>query len=358
MKLIHCADLHLDSRMTANLSGAKPALRREEIRQNFRRLVEEGERAGVGIFLVAGDLFDEAVPTKRSRKYVLDVIAAHPNLLFYYLSGNHDGKETLQEVSPVLPENLFLFGEDWTTYTPVAGLTITGSIRPDPETLSPLPADSCNLLLLHGQIANGVGRPSSELLYLDRYKGKNLDYLALGHLHSYSEDRLDARGVYCYSGCLEGRGFDECGEKGYVLLELDGKRLSHTFVPFAKRKIHRVDCDVTDCASTLELEDRIDRAVEGISPDDYVRVTLCGSYLPDTLSVLSTDAARLEGRFFYAEIENKAKPGWDIEQLKTDISLKGEFVRTVLADKTLSPEIAERVITCGLLALRGDDTIL
>ena len=358
MKLIHCADLHLDSPMTARLSDQKSRLRREEIRQNFRRLVEEGAANGVGIFLIAGDLFDEKTPTKKSRKYVLDVISSHPDLLFYYLSGNHDGKETLQEVSPILPANLFLFDEGWTTYTPAPGLTITGSTKPDAETLDALPTDSCNILMLHGQVANGVGRPSGELLYLDRYKEKNLDYLALGHLHSYSEERLDPRAVYCYSGCLEGRGFDECGDKGYILLETEGNTLSRKFVPFAKRRIHRIECDVTDCTSALELEERIDRAVANISEEDYVRVIFSGSYLPDSLSTLTPDDHRLSERFFYGETRNEAKLKLRREDYEKDISLKGEFVRTVLNDVTLTPELAEQVILCGLRALTGEEPIL
>ena len=47
-------------------------------------------------------------------------------------------------------------------------------------------------------------------------KNKNIDYLALGHVHKYKMEKLDNRGIYCYSGCLEGRGFDECGDKGCV----------------------------------------------------------------------------------------------------------------------------------------------
>ena len=52
-------------------------------------------------------------------------------------------------------------------------------------------------------------------------KNKNIDYLALGHIHGYKEAPLDGRGKYCYPGCLEGRGFDECGKKGFVLLNIE-----------------------------------------------------------------------------------------------------------------------------------------
>ena len=147
MKLIHTADLHLDSPMTAHLSIEKAKQRREELRRNFGRLAEEGERLGVDCILISGDLFDEKAPSKRSRKYVLDVIAEHPALRFFYLSGNHDGKEVLSEVGK-LPDNLFLFDENWTTYTPFPGLTITGSTHPDASTLNALPESFCNILLL------------------------------------------------------------------------------------------------------------------------------------------------------------------------------------------------------------------
>ena len=61
--------------------------------------------------------------------------------------------------------------------------------------------------------------------YVSDYHYKNIDYLALGHIHKYKQAELDQRGVYCYSGCLEGRGFDECGEKGFVLLDIDEESL-------------------------------------------------------------------------------------------------------------------------------------
>lgn len=75
-----------------------------------------------------------------------------------------------------------------------------------------------------------VGRDNpddSENLNLNRLRGKGIDYLALGHIHQHREEKLDDRGIYVYSGCLDGRGFDECGEKGFVLVETGGGRV-HT----------------------------------------------------------------------------------------------------------------------------------
>ena len=39
MKMIHCADLHLDSKMESNLSAEKARERREELLQTFERMV-------------------------------------------------------------------------------------------------------------------------------------------------------------------------------------------------------------------------------------------------------------------------------------------------------------------------------
>ena len=39
MRLIHCADLHLDARMTANLTAEKARERRRELLLTFVRLV-------------------------------------------------------------------------------------------------------------------------------------------------------------------------------------------------------------------------------------------------------------------------------------------------------------------------------
>lgn len=61
-------------------------------------------------------------------------------------------------------------------------------------------------------------------------RGRGIDYLALGHVHSFRQEKLDEQGIWCYSGCLEGRGFDECGTKGYVMLETVAQHLVPTFV--------------------------------------------------------------------------------------------------------------------------------
>ena len=58
MKLIHCADLHLDSSMTTHLTKEKAKERKAELLASFNRMMEYADRKNVSAVLIAGDLFD------------------------------------------------------------------------------------------------------------------------------------------------------------------------------------------------------------------------------------------------------------------------------------------------------------
>ena len=351
MKLIHCADIHLDSPMETNLSADKARERKLEIRSTFARLVRTAADEGVEAVLIAGDLFDGARVTKSTENYVLDLIASHPMIDFFYLSGNHDQGSTLANTAQ-LPANLYTFGKLWSTYRR-GNVAITGASVPDADTLS-LNAEDVNILLLHGQERRSAGVAGEDIIHLGRFKNKNIDYAALGHIHEHRVMRLDARGTAAYSGCLEGRGFDECGTKGYVLLNIEGGRVSHRFVPFATRTLHTVECDVTGFSSGLDLEERMLASVAHIVAADMVKVVLTGTCPTETMLDLSHLRGVLTERFYFAKIKDETRLSINAEDYAHDISLKGEFVRRVMAS-SLSETEKERVIACGFRALSGEE---
>lgn len=350
MKLIHCADLHLDSPMESNLPADRARERRGEILATFKKLIQLADENGADAILISGDLFDSKRTAKRTEQYVLELIREHPDLSFFYLAGNHDSGNRWLE-TPALPENLHLFGDHWTSYA-IDDVYITGSEAPDPELLN-LPADKVNILLLHGQAAKGNGN-AADVIPFGKYKNKNIDYLALGHLHAYQVASLDTRGIACYSGCLEGRGFDECGQKGYVLIEIKNGHLTQALIPFAKRTLHEVHCDLTDCPSQLEIEKRMLRSVEAIQRQDLVKVVLEGSISAELLIETSALGRLLEERFYFAKVVDKTTLQIFPEDYSHDVSLKGEFVRRVMASP-LSQQEKYQVIACGFRALSGEE---
>ena len=351
MKLIHCADIHLDSPMETNLSADKARERKLEIRSTFSRMVRVAVEEGVEAILIAGDLFDGARVTKSTENYVLDLIASSPMIDFYYLSGNHDRGSAMANASQ-LPSNLYTFGKLWSTYRR-GNVAITGAATADADTLS-LNSDDVNILLLHGQERRSAGVAGEDIIHLGRFKNKNVDYAALGHIHEHRVLRLDARGVAAYSGCLEGRGFDECGTKGYVLLTIEGSRVLHRFVPFATRTLHTVECDITGVTSELELEQRMLASVAEIAQKDMVKVLLTGTCSADLILDLTHLRSLLCEKFYFAKVKDETRLLINAEDYAHDISLKGEFVRRVMAS-SLSQSEKERVIACGFRALSGEE---
>ena len=89
MKLIHCADLHLGSRMESGLPPAKAQERRMELLHTFVNMVERASSEGVEAMLLCGDLFDtEQGVCPGTRVVVQKYDARHTRrFMFYYLRG-------------------------------------------------------------------------------------------------------------------------------------------------------------------------------------------------------------------------------------------------------------------------------
>lgn len=344
MKFLHCADLHLDAALRSGLPAEKARERRSELLSAFTRLADAATNCGAAAVIIAGDLFDRSAVTLRTRRFVTETIASHPSVDFLLLPGNHDGRRF--ELGESLPENLKLFGEDWTSFE-YGDVFITGATVCDPASLS-LDQSRVNVVVLHG--ADGQDFKLREL------KNRGIDYLALGHYHSFSETKIDRRGVACYSGCLEGRGFDECGEKGYVLLDFDGKKLSHEFVPCSDRVVSIIDVDLTEGKSLNSQRELILSSLDGVDRRGMVRVNVVGNYELGRENYFDTITRELEREFFHFEISDSSILYIDPADYKNDVSLKGEFIR--LCMKEISDEAERsRVISCGIRALRGEELL-
>lgn len=348
MKLIHCADVHLDAPLESVFPPDAAAKYRRAVLANFASLVTLADESGADALLIAGDLFDSDNTSEKTVRYVLELFRDHPDLSVFYLAGNHDGGGIGARHD--LPANLHTFGQDWTYYR-LGDLTVAGGTAPDPDTLE-LPRDSINIAILHGQV-NGSGTGEYGISFR-RLRDKNIDYLALGHIHSYQEARLDDRGMACYSGCLMGRGFDECGKKGYVLLETVNSRLTHRFIPFATREFHEVTLDISDCHTARALELAAREKTADIPKEDLCRLVLRGALPPDEAPDIRGLEAALAGQLALLRIRDETTLTIDPRDYENDISLKGEFIRQVLASGLEQSE-KDRVILCGLRALRGEE---
>lgn len=371
MKIIHCADLHLGSKIRAKLPEEKAEIRRKEVRQAFDGMLRYARDNGVEAVLICGDAFDSDRPSLRDRRFFYESVAKYAEITFFYLRGNHDGMET-GDLSQA-PANLKTFSGSWQTF-PLGDCTVTGAELNGKNTeelhrsLS-LPAEKTNIVMLHGDIGGEID--------LSRLKNKNIDYLALGHIHTYAREKLDERGTYAYSGCLEGRGYDECGKKGFVLLETRGtvgavgtvgaaygasaagganEKISCSFIPSSIREITEYRVDVSSAKSDREAADLAERAVT--SPKkDMIRVYLTGEVSFDRKYLIKTVEETLERqRYFFVSVKDETRAKCDFSLYEKDRSVKGEFVRLVLSREDLSAEEKDAVIRLGINALENNET--
>lgn len=364
MKIIHCADIHLDSAMRTNLTKDLAACRRAELLDTFERMVRYAADKDITAILIAGDLFDTTRISATAKNVVKDAIQNHPEIDFYYLQGNHDGGSFAASYA-ALPENLHLFEEEWKSYRLSENVVLTGVELTDHNAgkiYNELDLDrgKINLVTLHGQQGEYIAGEKSESIYLAGLRNKGIDYLALGHVHKYVSEKLDARGSYCYPGCLEGRGFDECGEHGFVVLDIDEeeKQVCAEFVPFAYRKLYTVSVDVSECMTTSEIVMAAKKALEeaGCSKESLIKLELVGKPDADSEKNIEYLENHFRGEFFFLKIKDSTTYRVDYARFENDVSLKGEFIRTVMQEE-LSEEEKAAIIHYGLQALAGEEIL-
>lgn len=353
MKIIHTSDIHLDSPLTSRLPADKVRERRRELLSGFGRLVERCRYLGAGALIIAGDLFDSNRISKRALDTALDIIAGAKDITFFYLRGNHEGN-ALEICGRELPLNLLTFGDDWTYYE-IGDVTFVGRnlISEGMFNSLSLKAERKNIVILHGELRDKSASP--DVIGLKDAAGKNIDYMALGHYHGYQSAVIDDRGATVYCGTPEGRGFDETGDKGYVVLSTDGSKVLHSFHPFAKRTLHILPLELDGAVRSTDILERAERLLRKIPTEDIVRLELCGRYFPGLWKDTDAIINAYEKQFYYFELKDSSKIAINPEDYKHDMSLKGEFIRTVTADSTLDQATKEKIIACGINALMGED---
>jgi len=359
MRLIHTADLHIDSKMQTNFDPAKAKIRKDELLQSFENMVSYASSNGVSVIMLSGDLFDKTHVKKTARERVMSAIDDHPDIDFLYIKGNHDNADFIEDSGEIeIPSNFKLFSADeWTSYT-YDDVVITGRelTEENARNLSGnlvLDRTKINIVMLHGQVSetfNGVQNP----IVIPDFRNKNIDYLALGHIHKYQLEKLDDRGVWCYPGCLEGRGFDECGEKGFVLLDAEGGKIRTEFIPSSIRIFHEEELIVNPEMTMSDIISNAEELLSDIPEKDIVKLVLKGEINTDFDIDLDRILRTFSERFFFFKIYDQTVIHVDYDSFINDRSLKGEFVRLV-RDEELSEDEKGKIIDLGIRAILGEE---
>lgn len=337
IKILHGADFHLDSAFSA-LSAEQAAQRRQEQRLALEQLANLCD--GCDLVFLAGDLFDSAHiyrDTLDALKRFFSAVKAE----VFIAPGNHD---FVSGGSPYLAEN---WGENVHIFTKptiervrlerlhcdVYGAAFTArEMPPLLENFRVTDPEALNLMVLHGEL-----QPNSvyNAITPAQVENSGLDYLALGHNH-LGQTRQFGRTLCAWPGCLMGRGFDECGQKGVLRVEAEKGACRAEFVPVLTRKYEILKVPAED-----EPLKSIREALPEGAARDCIRVILTGE--AETIDLPALEEA-LRGSCYSLSLRDATEPKQELWSACGSDTLRGQFLRNLKEQYDRSGEAERRKI--------------
>lgn len=367
VKLIHCADIHLDTPFRSADPEASAEGRRG-LRQALVSLIEYARAEGVRAVLMAGDIFDTRSVTSDTVAFFKDAVSSFPECTFAVAPGNHDpyAEKGVWDSLSDLP-NLHIFKSEKMEYFDLDGTCVriygygftSQSLESSPLIgFAPEESDRINILLAHADVGSSLSPycPTSE----HDIEASGFDYCAFGHVHGGTGIKFAGKVPYAYSGCLVGRDFGETGKKGAVTVTVsDDGELTFDTVSFTDRTYEITELDVTGTLDTAELRRRLSLRISEFGPTVSLRVILTGS-IPLELNVDTLGLRNeLGSPLTYLEIEDGTVPTLDAAVLESDPTIIGEFYRELrpLLESGTAKErsTAAKALRVGIAALRGED---
>lgn len=326
IKILHAADLHLDSAFEG-LPAGKAAIRRAEQRELLTALADLSVRERVDLVLLSGDLLDSLTTYFETGEVLARSLQEIPAPVFI-APGNHDYYSPRSPYARLkLPDNVYVFTENAIRCVelPGLGVRVYGAAFTDSRSgplLRGFHAEKkegfLDLLCLHGEL----GAPDSayDPISLEDLEQSGLDYAALGHIHRASGLKRAGKTWYSWPGCPEGRGFDETGEKTVSIVTVGDEGCALEPVCISARRYEVLRVDVSGADPLL--------AVHTSLPDDTVcdvyRIILTGE--TDTAPDLRHLYASLSELFFELQLRDETRLRRSLWDSAGDDTLRGLFL--------------------------------
>ncbi|MGE4353137.1 MAG: exonuclease SbcCD subunit D [Oscillospiraceae bacterium] len=356
LKILHAADLHLDSPFEA-LSDSQAKLRRREQRLLPGKVIEAAETQGADLILLAGDLFDSGRPYHETAQ-VIEEAFAKVEIPIFIAPGNHDYYSPASPWARMqLRENVHIFKTSDMACIDLGFARVYGAGFTEPYVPDLLAgfnavreSDIWNILILHGDLGGGGYCPITE----QELAKSGAHYAALGHIHAQSGLKKAGDTWYSYPGCTEGRGFDECGPRGAALITLSDRGCESKFLELCARRYEIINVDVSNTDVRAALFEAVSSAREG----DICRFVLtgeCGEAVP---ARELEELAQKRG-LFAAQLRDRTKAPRKIDGEGED-TLRGTFLRLARArydsaQTESERQSARRAILWGLAAIDGGE---
>lgn len=323
IKILHSADWHLDSPLLFR-DPRQTRFLRDALAEIPEKITALCKQEQCDLMLLAGDLFDGAYTagTLQQLKAALQDVGVP----VFITPGNHDYVAADSPwVGQVWPDNVHIFTrpavesvvlEDLDLRVYGAGFTAMDC----PGLLTDFTADHpqrYKIGIFHGDPTQ-ASSPYCPITK-QQVQASGLDYLALGHIHKGDSFRA-GKTLCAWPGCPMGRGYDEDGTKGVLIVTLD-ETAEARFVPLGMPRFHDLELPVGDDPARA-----LDMVLPAFGNHDFYRITFTGHSRP-----LDTDAL-LRPEFPNLLLRDRTVPPVDIWGSVGQDTFEGRYFK-LLQDK-------------------------
>ena len=355
MKFVHIADMHFDSpfKNLADKPGLGDMMRMEQ-RRAFKKVIEYIQENDIPYLFIAGDLYEQKYIRRSTIEYINDLFKQIPNTKIFISPGNHDPfiknsyynqytwsenvKIFTSEVEKVETEDADVYGCGFDDFYCEKSRINDFKIEDK---------DRINILVIHGSLnASETLEKNYNPMTRNAIEERGFNYVALGHIHK-KEDSTNI----VYPGSTVPQGFDELGEHGMIVGNIEKSNLELQFIKISEIEFEEIELDCTDIISQEELIEKINNL--NLNEKKLYKIILNGKrnfeINPYNLFKFNLDEKIIK-------IKNKTKPNYDLNKIKNETTLKGLFTKEMLkrlenAENEEQKNIIEKAIELGLEVL-------
>ena len=252
VKIVQSGDFHFDSPYIG-LPPEKGKIRADEQLAAFKRIINFVKNEKADVLLLAGDIFENEYVSYKTTEFLRRCFAEISDTHVFISPGNHDyisGNNVYFNID--LGENVVIFTSE-IDFVEISDLNLRiygygFSNRNDEISLADnmptLDRQFINIFLTHASLPPYTDTAPLSAAEIEQ---SGFDYIAAGHIHQHEGFKKYGNTTASYAGIPEGRHFDECGDKGFLLVRVDKESFSGEFIKTNQRTVIKHTIDVSDC---------------------------------------------------------------------------------------------------------------
>jgi len=328
---LHSSDHHI-GKIFRGLPPEKGSLLRENLKNVLEQCVNLIEKEGILLWFIAGDFVEAEYLDTPTLRWMNEKLASLKRTRIFISPGESDPVSSFMYSSSSLPENVHIFRRpdfeavNWKEIC-IYGRGCADPAEPFPVGFQVKDPEAINILLFHGSDATSVEEESLCFPFTPEQLLKtNSSYVALGHLHT-ARNVLQSQRIALYPGSPMMLSYQERGEHGIILGRIENHQISTQHLALRGRNWIRKTLKITPLEPASDVFTHLTENLQDARQEDILHITLEGERNPDELLPVEEWQLSLKSKFFEVLLKDNTAPGYHLEALRKEQSLRGQLVR-------------------------------